>query len=89
MRTLRIIVIAAFYFGSVYFAVSALDPLLAAPIAWLAVLLAMLTYLFFDAVQKEEVGLPYGLLYLLPFICLAAGIIWWVMRLLGVWLPLR
>ncbi|MFN8494623.1 MAG: hypothetical protein U0350_43885 [Caldilineaceae bacterium] len=89
MRSLRILLLALFYFVSVFFAVAALAPTLAVPVAWFAVLLAMLAYLLLDAVQTEQAGILLAFLLVLPFSCLFAGIIWWVMRGLGLWTPLR
>jgi hypothetical protein len=63
--------------------------LLALPCAWFAVLLAMLAYLLLDATQTEKAGLLFALLIALPFSCLFAGMIWWAMRGLGLWTPLR
>ena len=64
---------------STYFAVAALAPELASYCAWGAVLLAMIGFLLYG--DKEE--LPAALLVLLPVVWLLAGVIWWVMRLLG------
>lgn len=89
VRSLRILLLALFYFVSVFFAVAALAPTLAVPVAWFAVLLAMLAYLLLDAVQTEQAGILLAFLLVLPFSCLFAGIIWWVMRGLGLWTPLR
>ena len=89
MRYFLIVVLAIFYFISVYFAIYALDPASAAPVAWFAVLLAMLGWLFIDAVYGDEPNLPLALLYLLPIICVTAGIIWWGLRVAGLWEPLR
>jgi hypothetical protein len=88
MRLYRILLLALFYFVSVFFAISALAPPL-------AVLLSMLAYLLLDAIQPEKIGktekagLLFALLLVLPFSCLFAGLIWWVMRGLGLWTPLR
>lgn len=89
MRSLRILLLAIFYFASVFFAVAALAPTLAVPIAWFAVLLAMLAYLLLDAIQMEQAGVLLAFLLVLPFSCLFAGMIWWVMRGLGLWTPLK
>lgn len=88
-RWLRIVLVAAFYFVSVYMAVLALEPTLAVPAGWFAVLLARLAYLGLDAIAKNEEGMLFGIFYLLPFSCLAAGLLWWILRLLGFWMPLR
>lgn len=87
-RWVRILLTAGFYFSGVYFAVAALEPTLAWPAAWFAVLLAMLVYLFLDAMGRSETGKAAALFYALPFACVAAGLIWWLLRLLGVWTPL-
>jgi hypothetical protein len=89
MRSIRILLLAIFYFVSVFFAVSALQLSVALSCAWFAVLLAMLAYLLLDATQTEKAGLLFALLLVLPFNCLFAGMIWWAMRGLGWWIPLR
>jgi len=89
MRPYRILLLAILYFVSVFFAVSALAPAFAMSFAWFAVLLAMLVYLLLDAITVEKAGVLFAFLLVLPFSCLFAGMIWWVMRGLGLWTPLR
>lgn len=89
MRSFRILLLAIFYFVSVYFAIAALVPTLAVTAAWFAVLLAMLTYLLLDAIQTERTGILWAFLLVLPFSCLFAGVVWWLMRGVGLWTPLR
>jgi len=79
-EVLLILLIAALYFLSVYFAASALAPeLLALQLALIAVIGAMIGY----RVLRDQEGLPFGLLVLLPFVCVTLGVIWWIMRLVG------
>ena len=78
-----VLFIAAFWGGAVYFATAALIPGLAYPAALLAVIGAMLALLFLRQTQRDQAGLPVGLLLLFPFVCVTAGVIWWLMRLLG------
>lgn len=84
LKTAALIIgIAVFYFVAVYFAVAALAPGLAWQAALLAVIGAMLLYRFLGLTGSDEAGLPLGLLLLAPIICVAAGSIWWLLRLLG------
>ncbi len=75
--------IAFFYFFSIYFAVSALLPGLALQCGSVAMLFSLLAYRVLQITGNETEGLPVGLLMLLPISCIAAGIIWWILRLLG------
>lgn len=85
-RNVLALIIATFYFVSVYFALSALTPgLLAFQIALVAVLVAMLIFLFLDLTETAEGGLPLGVLLFFPIICIVAGMAWWLLRLLGLW----
>jgi hypothetical protein len=65
--------------------VAALLPELALPAGLVAVIFALLVYRFLEITAGNEEGLPFGLLLLLPFVCITAGVIWWIMRLLGFW----
>ena len=89
MRPPRILLLAVFYFVSVFFAITALEPMLAIPFAWFAVLLAMIAYLLLDSIGIERAGILLGILIVLPFSCLFAGVVWWLMRWAGVWTPFR
>ncbi len=79
------ILLATFYFLAVYFAVAALIPAIALQAGLVAVIIAMLAYLFLRVTSSDEAGMPMGLLILSPVICLTAGVIWWVLRLIGFW----
>lgn len=76
--------LAAFWFGGVYFAVAALFPAFALQVALIAMIFALVGYLFLQATNSHERGLPVALLFLFPIICITAGIAWWILRLLGV-----
>ena len=77
--------LAAFYFFSVFFAVAALAPSLALASSFIAAMPAMGVYLILTLTRRDEPGLPLGLLILAPIICIAAGVLWWVLQLLGLW----
>jgi Na+/melibiose symporter-like transporter len=81
--------LATLYFTATYFAVAALAPTLATDAAFLAGGMAMVIYLVLFFTRMDRPGLPLALAILLPVICVAAGVIWWVMRLLGFWEPLN
>lgn len=89
MRYLRILLyilaLAAAYFASAYFAVAALMPEWAYPAGLIAMLLALLAYRLLTAIGQDESGPLMGLLIVLPGVCAAAGIVWWIARLLGFW----
>lgn len=82
---ITIVGIAAAYFGAVYFAAAALLPELALTAALLAMILSLLAYRLLGITGDDEEGLPYGLLFLMPFVCIMAGMIWWIIRWLGLW----
>lgn len=46
---------------------------------------AIVLYFFLVVIRRDEPGLPLALLILAPVICLAAGVAWWLLRLLGLW----
>ena len=73
------------YFGTVYFAVSALVPSLAIHVASLAVAVALGLYLLLIIAKADKPSLPFALLLMMPFVCLFLGVIWWAMRALGFW----
>jgi hypothetical protein len=77
--------LAAFYLGSVYFAVSALVPALALQAAFIAAMGAIAVYFILVLIRRDEPGIPLALLILAPIICLTAGVAWWLLRLLGLW----
>jgi hypothetical protein len=79
------VLLAALYFASVYFAVTALIPgSLAFQAALLAVALAMLAYRILGLPTRDVPGIPWGLmLLLLPGICVLVGGVWWILRWLG------
>jgi len=78
-----IMFIAAAYLASVYFAEAALAPLWAYQAGLVAMIVALVVYRWLDAAGMSRSGLPMGLLLFMPVICVGAGIIWWVLRLLG------
>jgi hypothetical protein len=80
-----IALLALFYFVSVYFAVAALVPTVALQAALVAVIVAMVGYRLLVMTGNDKPGLPVALLILLPTSCIAAGVIWWIIRLLGFW----
>ena len=86
LKLLALIVsIAGAYFISGYFAVAALLPEYALPAGLIVMTLAMIIYRILVATGMDEAGLPMGLLLFGPVICLTAGAIWWILRLLGWW----
>ena len=87
-QLLSIVGLAGFWFGSTYFAVSALFPQLALQAAFIAAIVGLLGYLILLAADMADEGLPLGLLIMLPIVIIVGGIVWWVLRLLGLW-PLR
>jgi len=76
------------YFGSVYFAVSALFPTYALGVGLLAAMFSLGIYLLLFFTKSDKPGMPLGLLILLPVVCVAAGALWWFLRWLGFWKPL-
>ncbi len=80
-----ILIIALAWFAGVFFAVAALSPGLAYPVALLVTVGAMGAYIFLSITGSDREGLPVGLLLLFPFVCLVAGILWWILRLVGLW----
>jgi hypothetical protein len=78
-----IALLALFYFASVYFAMAALVPALALQAALVAVIVAMVGYRLLVMTGNDKPGLPLALLILLPTSCIAAGVTWWIIRLLG------
>ncbi|NJN97313.1 MAG: hypothetical protein HC875_26135 [Anaerolineales bacterium] len=80
-----IALIALFYFASVYFAVAALVLILALPVALVAVIVGMIGYRILDARGNNKPDLLLAVLFLAPTSCIAAGVIWWIVRLLGFW----
>ena len=80
-----ITLLTLFYFASVYFAVAALIPALALQVALVAVIVAMIGYRILGMTGNDKPGLPLALRILAPVSCIAAGVIWWVIRLLRFW----
>lgn len=78
-----ILFMASFYFAAAYFATAAMLPSLAIHIAFAVMVLAILAYLVLVFTDRAEPGMALTLLMLLPTSCVAAGIIWWIMRLFG------
>ena len=79
------LLIAISYFLSVSFAVAALIPSLAVQAGLIAAILAVAAYMVLVLVGQEEHGRPLGILLFAPAIFVTAGVVWWVLRLLGVW----
>jgi hypothetical protein len=84
---LLILFIAAFHFGGAYFAASALVPAVALQVALIALLLAMSGYLLLSLMGNDQGGLPMGLLITWPVTYFAMGLLWSLMRLVGLWPP--
>ena len=86
MRDIRVIaLVIVLYFGSVYFAAAALVPTFAFEIALVGLILGLSAYQYLIITQGDEPSLPFGLLLMLPFLCVFVGAIWWVLRWLGFW----
>lgn len=76
--------LAAIYFVSVYFAIAALYLPWALPAGLIAAMLALLIYLVLVLTERDT-AFVVALLFALSTSCIAAGMIWWVLRLLGLW----
>ena len=87
MRKLRIIAtVAILYFGSFYFAASALLPDLALQITLVGLIIGMTGFQYLLNTRGDRPSLAYAvLIYAIPVACLFAGMIWWVLRLVGFW----
>jgi hypothetical protein len=82
------IALAAWYFVSVYFAVAALWPPWAYPAGLIATILVMIVHQIL-AHTRRNTPFALALLAVIPTSCIAAGIIWWILRWLDLWvLPL-
>ena len=79
------LLIATLYFLSVSFAVAALVPSLAVQAGLIAAILAVIAYMILVLIGQEEHGRPLGILLFAPAIFVTAGVLWWIMRLLGLW----
>ena len=79
---LLIVGLALLWFAAILFSMGALIPSWAFPASLLAVAIVTLTYKILDATDNLTVGLVVTLVFI-PLICIAAGIVWWGMRLLG------
>lgn len=84
-----LMLLAAIYFTSIFFAVAALAPGYALRAAFIAAMLATVFYLFLFFLGLDEEGLPLGPLLLLPVVIITAGVLWWTLRLLEFWQPIR
>ena len=73
------LLIAILYFLSVSFAVAGLAPSLAVQAGLIA------AYMILVLIGQEEHGRPLGILLFAPAIFVTAGVLWWIMRLLGLW----
>ena len=76
------------WFTSVYFAMAAILPGWALACGLLAAMFSMVVYLVLFAAERDEGGLPLGLLITFPVVCATAGVLWWILRWLGLWSPL-
>lgn len=87
MRKLRVVAaIVILYFGIPYFAASALLPDFALHIALVALIIGLAAYQYLVNTQGEQPSRAYAvLLFGIPFACVFAGVIWWLVRLLGFW----
>ena len=87
VRSLRVVAaIVILYFGSLYFAASALLPDFALQIALVGLIIGLAAYQYLLNTRGERPSLAYAvLLYGVPFACVFAGVIWWLLRLLGFW----
>jgi hypothetical protein len=79
---LLIIGLAFLWFVAALFAVAALVPPWGLAAGLVAVVLLAIIYRIFDVIDKVSVGLLVTLVFI-PLTCIAAGIVWWGMRLLG------
>jgi hypothetical protein len=86
-RLAAIVGLAAFWFGSTYFAVAALFPQFALQAGLIAAMLGLAGYLLLLGLDMADEGMPLGLLVTLPIVILTGGVIWWGLRLLGLWPP--
>jgi hypothetical protein len=80
-----VLYVATAYFVSTYFAVLGLAPSLALSAAYFTSMGALVIFELLVLAGQEKEGAPAGCLYFLPAIILAAGIIWWGARLVGLW----
>ena len=77
-------------FVTAYFAVAALFPVFALQAGLIAAMGAVIWYLFLFITENDRGGLPLGCMIIMPVIYAAAGLIWWILRLIGLWpLPVR
>lgn len=79
------LLIAILYFSTVSFGVAALTPSLAVQAGIIAAILAVAFYMGLVLVGQEEHGRPLGILLFFPAAFVTAGVLWWIMRLLGLW----
>jgi hypothetical protein len=80
------LLVASAYFLSFYFAATALvPPASALSLASWVTCMALLALLRLRHMGMDEAGAPLGLLLMLPILCLFVGVIWWVVRWLGLW----
>ena len=79
------LLIAISYFLTVVFAVAALAPSLAVTLGLIAAFIADVIYLVLVLAGQEEHGKTLGVLLFFPVVFVTAGVLWWIMRLLGLW----
>jgi hypothetical protein len=87
MRHLRrfsqLVLLAAWYFAAVYFAVVALYPTrLALQAGFIAAGLALAAYTLL-VITERDTDFLMAMLAILPTSCVAAGVMWWILRSLG------
>lgn len=87
MRKLRVVAaVVILYFGIPYFAALALLPDFALNIALVGLIIGLAAYQYLVNTQGEQPSRAYAvLLFGVPFACIFASMIWWVLRLLGFW----
>ena len=77
-------------FVTAYFAVAAIFPAFALQSGLIAAMGAVIWYLLLFITENDEGGLPLGCLMIMPVLYTTAGILWWIMRLTGLWpTPIR
>ena len=81
--------IAVFYFIGFAFAVEALVPGFGIQVGLLAAMAAIAVRLVLILTDRTEPSVWFVVFMGIPLSCMLAGVIWWVLRLLGIWQPLN
>lgn len=84
-----VVLLAVFYLTTAYFAVEALAPAYSLQASFIAAIIATTVYFFWVILQREQEGIWVFLLFATPLVCVAAGVLWWILRLLNLWEPIR